>query len=33
MDVPQLGHFTIWHVLIVTVIVMVLAKPPSWPGR
>jgi len=25
-------HFTVWHWLIVSIIVMMLARPP-WPGR
>jgi hypothetical protein len=28
-----LGPFSVWHLLIVTIIVMMLAKPPSWPRR
>jgi hypothetical protein len=32
MDTLTLGHFSIWHLLIVTMIVMALASP-RWPRR
>jgi hypothetical protein len=28
-----LGPFSAWHILIATIIVAMLARPPSWPRR
>jgi hypothetical protein len=33
MDASAFGHFSVWHILIVTIIVAMLVRPPSWPRR